>query len=65
MTANELQNYLKRDSLTLQEVAQIIYELKNDCVGRGEIGNRYECGFYNGEVNAFYICIDLLSKLEE
>ena len=27
--------------------------------------NAYEAGFYNGEMNAFYICLDLLAKVED
>ena len=65
MTAGKLQDILQnKKELTIDEIKQIIYELKNDCVGAAEITNRYECGFYNGEMNAFYICLDLLDKLD-
>ena len=65
MTSGKLQDILQnKEELTIDEIKQIIYELKNDCVGAAEITNRYECGFYNGEINAFYICLDLLDKLD-
>ena len=64
MTAEQLQAYLQSDKqLTLRAVQNIIYELKNDCVVFKE--NAYEAGFYNGEMNAFYICLDLLAKVED
>lgn len=63
MTTEKLQQILQnKEELTIGEIKQIICELKNDCVGAAEITNRYECGFYNGEMNAFYICLDLLDK---
>ena len=63
MTTEKLQQILQSDkALTLNEVKEIIYELKNDCVVFKE--DRYEAGFYNGEQNAFYICLDLLDKLD-
>lgn len=63
MTTEQLQAYLQSDKqLTLRAVQNIIYELKNDCVVFKE--NTYEAGFYNGEMNAFYICLDLLAKVE-
>lgn len=62
MTTEKLQQILQSDKeLTLSEVKEIIYELKNDCVMFKE--DRYEAGFYNGEQNAFYICLDLLEKV--
>ena len=64
MTVKELRALLQSETLTLQQVKDAIYECKNDCIGRADITNKYECGFYNGEVNAFYICLDLLDKLE-
>lgn len=64
MTTEKLQQILQSDkALTLNEVKEIIYELKNDCVVFRE--DRYEAGFYNGELNAFYICLDLLEKVNE
>lgn len=63
MRSDELQKILQSDDcLTLDEIKNIIYELKNDCVMFKE--DRYEAGFYNGEMNAFYICLDLLDKMD-
>ena len=63
MTTEKLQQILQSDkSFTLSEVKEIIYELKNDCVVFKE--DKYEAGFYNGELNAFYICLDLLEKVD-
>ena len=64
MTDIALQEILQSDKpLTLQKVKDIICELKNDCVRFNE--ERYTAGFYNGEMNAFYICLDLLDKVED
>lgn len=58
-----LQEILQNEkALTLDEIKQIIYELKNDIVGKSYSENIWEAGFYAGEGNAFYICLDLLSK---
>ena len=63
MTVEKLQEILQSDeTLTLEQIKQIIYELKNDCVVFKQ--NPYEAGFYNGQLNAFYICSDLLYKLD-
>ena len=57
MTDIALQEILRSDKpLTLQKVKDIICELKEE---------RYTAGFYNGEMNAFYICLDLLDKVED
>ena len=64
MTDIALREILQSDKpLTLQKVKDIIYELKNDCVRFNE--ESYTAGFYNGEMNAFYICLDLLDKVED
>ena len=66
MKSTELQNILQSEKqLTIKEIKNIIYELKNDVIHKAELDNHYECGFYNGEVNAFYICLDLLDKCED
>lgn len=63
MTTEELQKILQSDEqLSLNEVKQIIYELKNDCVQYNE--DQFKAGFYNGELNAFYLCLDLLEKVD-
>ena len=64
MSTKELQTILQsNNSLTLSEIKEIIYQLKNDCIRVTK--SDYETGFYDGEVNAFYICLDLLDKMEE
>lgn len=64
MTVDKLRKILSSEqSLSLQNVKDLIYELKNDCIGCGD--KPYEMGYYNGEVNAFYICLDLLSKVTD
>lgn len=63
MTTEKLQEILQRDeTLSLKEIKNIIYELKNDCLHFEE--DDYRAGWYNGEMNAFYICLDLLEKVE-
>ena len=65
MTANELQNIIQSNKeLSLQEVKEIIYQLKNDCIASQRDENPYKQGYYQGEVNAFYIALDLLGKVE-
>lgn len=61
MTVAQLQAELEKESLTVEEVKEIIYELKNDCVGYYK--EDYKAGFYNGQMNAFYIALDLLAKV--
>lgn len=68
MTAQQLQAYLQSEKpLTLQKVKDIIYECKNDIAGIGidVQANPYTAGYYAGESNAFYICLDLLDKVED
>lgn len=68
MTAQQLQAYLRREKpLTLGEVKDIIYKCKNDIAGIGidVQANPYTAGYYAGESNAFYICLDLLDNVED
>ena len=70
MKVSELQSILRSDkSYTLKEVKEIIWNLKNDCAlktGEDEVlKDKRKTGFYNGEVNAFYICLDLLGKVDQ
>lgn len=63
MTTEKLQEILSSDEqLSLDDVKEIIYELKNDCCQFNE--EPYKAGFYSGEMNAFYICLDLLDKVD-
>lgn len=66
MTTKELQNELRKDSLTLAEVKQILNSLKNDVLreqARDDI-TKTQIHFYSGEGNAFYIALDLLEKIQ-
>lgn len=68
MTGQQLQAYLQSEKpLTLSKVKDIIYECKNDIAGIGidVQANPYTAGYYAGESNAFYICLDLLDKVED
>lgn len=68
MTTQQLQAYLQSEkSLTLGKVKDIIYECKNDIAGIGidVQANLYTASYYAGESNAFYICLDLLDKVED
>lgn len=63
MTTEKLQEILSSDEqLSLAKAKDIIYELKNDCCQFNV--DPYKAGYYNGEVNAFYICLDLLDKVD-
>lgn len=66
MTAKELQNiYSSSKKLTIEEVQDILWELKEDCFNETlkDIKESKE-NFYYGEINAFYICLNLLEKVE-
>ena len=73
MTPAELQKILRSDEkLTVKQVKEIIWELKNDVSYKPYIDKNaslnyqeFQKNFYNGEANAFYICLDLLEKVEE
>lgn len=69
MTFKELHKILDDESrkLSKEELAQIIYELKQDCfneVYKRENISRADERYYLGEANAFQICLDLLEHLE-
>lgn len=75
MTPAELQKILRSDEkLTVKQVKEIIWELKQDCFdktyemyGKGKLIGELivDQKYYQGETNAFYICLDLLEKVEE
>lgn len=80
MTTRELHEILdnKNRKLSLAELKQVIYELKQDCfnqtndlleeTAKGEVEREeyvHKNGFYDGEQNAFQIVLDLLEHLEE
>ena len=70
MTAAELHEILddEKRKLTVDELKEVVYQLKYDCFnevlkadGKEDI---YHLGYYNGETNAFQICLDLLEHLK-
>ena len=76
MTKSELFVILDNEDkkYTLSELQNIIYELETDCMEMGCQTNRkpfkdlkseyYNKGYYNGEQNAFYLCLRLLKHLK-
>lgn len=75
MTFNELHEILDNENkkLSLKELEQVIYELKQDCfnqeyllldVFRSE-EVKMQIKYYQGEQNAFQIVLDLLEHLKE
>lgn len=71
MTATKLSELLTSDRpLTLTEVKQILYELKEDIfLATATLSDSIEDvrsqRYYMGEINAFYIALDLLAKVPE
>ena len=66
MTAKELQNICRSSKkLTIEEVQDILWELKEDCFNETlkDLKKGQE-DFYYGEINAFYICLNRLEKVE-
>lgn len=67
MTTNKLQEILQSDKkLTVSEVQKIIWELKQDAFRESckHLAEPKTMRWYDGEVNGFQICLDLLEKLE-
>lgn len=66
MTAEELRKIFQNDkNLTIEEVQNILCELKQDCFNETyKALNKETEDFYYGEINAFYICLDLLEKVD-
>ena len=67
MIAKELQSKCRSiKKLTIEEVQDILWELKEDCFNETlkDLKKGQE-DFYHGEINAFYICLNLLEKVEE
>ena len=66
MTAEELQKIIQDDKkLTIDEVQGILWGLKEDCFSEidKDLPKEKE-NFYYGEANAFYICLNLLEKVD-
>lgn len=67
MTAKDLQSILRSPKkLTIEKVRDILWELREDCFNETlkDLKKGQE-DFYHGEINAFYICLNLLEKVEE
>ena len=76
MTFEQLHEILddEKRKVSKEELAQIIYELKQDCLNEvycidqgyysPNTANAYE-HFYMGKSNAFQICLDLIEHLGE
>lgn len=68
MTFEELHKILDDETrkISPSELQNILYELKQDClheqVNLDPTAHNYR--FYDGEQNAFYICLDLLEHLD-
>ena len=77
MTKSELFAILNNEDkkFNLQELKNLIYELETDCVEMGwEVCKKpfkdlhaeyYNKGYYNGEQNAFHLCLRLLEHLDD
>jgi hypothetical protein len=72
MTIAELHEILDDENrkLTVDELKEVVYQLKQDCwdeyykENAKENANNYKMANYSGEINAFFICLDLLEHLE-
>ena len=72
MTTAELHEILDDENrkLTADELKEVICQLKQDCwdeyykENAKENANNFKMANYQGEINAFYICLDLLEHLK-
>ena len=72
MTTEELHEILDDENrkFTADELKEVICKLKQDCwdeyykENAKENANNYKMANYSGEINAFYICLDLLEHLK-
>ena len=64
MTNAELHEILDDENkkISLKEFRNILYELINDCTREATNG---DLSFYQGEINAFYIALDLSEHIQE
>ena len=64
MTNGELHDILDDDNkkISLKEFRNILYELIDDCTRETISGNLQ---YYQGEINAFYIALDLSEHIKE
>lgn len=67
MTTAELHKYLdSKEPLTVDQVKEIIYQLKQDAFNemcKVEDFTDWHQSWYNGEINGFQIALDLLEKV--
>lgn len=69
MTFEELHEVLDDEArkISLNELENMIYAMKQDCINeqyKRDMGSPlYQ--YYNGEANAFYICLKLLEHIDE
>jgi hypothetical protein len=72
MTTAELNEILGDENrkLTADELKEVIWQLKQDCWGEyykenaKENANNFKMAHLRGEINAFFICLDLLEHLK-
>ena len=64
MTNGELHEILDDENkkISMKEFKNILYELIDDCTREATNGG---LSFYNGEINAFYIALDLSEHIKE
>lgn len=64
MTNGELQHFLDDENkkISMKEFRNILYELIDDCTREATKDN---LSFYNGEIKAFYIALDLSEHIKE
>ena len=68
MTNGELHDILDDENkkISLKEFRNVIYKVINSCASElGKEKNIMARQFYNGEINAFYIALDLSEHIEE
>ena len=71
MTKEELHKILDDDNkkISLSEFRDILYVLKRDCFCESGLvsatQDKYKMGFYDGEINAFYLALDLSEHIKE
>lgn len=67
MTNAELQEILQGDNnLTVNEVLNILYQIEIDInreITKCDFEEKTKHAWYNGEINAFYIARNLISKI--
>ena len=67
MIVKELSKYRSIKKLTIEEIKDILCEFSEDCSNNSlkeGVSIENKC-FYDGEINAFNICLNLLNKVKE